>query len=137
MSQPVRISPVWINKEALLLMHKESLDRFGGADGIRDIAMLESALARPGNKSHYEPETSIPEMAAAHCFGIAMNHPFVDGNKRAAFLAMTVFLMLNGFSLSVDPIQAELAILDLIAGQMKEEDFARWIAANSKPYPAT
>lgn len=129
--------PVWIAKEALLLMHEESLNQFGGAEGIRDITMLESALGRPENKFHYEPETSIPQMAAAYCFGIAMNHPFVDGNKRAAFLAMTVFLMLNGLSLMVDPIEAELAVLDLVAGPMSEEAMAKWIAANSKPFPAT
>jgi len=76
-------------------------------------------------------------MAAAYCFGIAMNHPFVDGNKREVFLAMTVFLMLNGLSLMVDPIEAELAVLDLVAGPMSEEVMAKWITANSKPFPAT
>lgn len=118
-------------------MHEESLNQFGGAEGIRDTTMLESALGRPENKFHYEPETSIPQMAAAYCFAIAMNHPFVDGNKRAAFLAMTVFLMLNGRSLMVDPIEAELAVLNLVARRMCEEDMSKWIAANSKHSPAT
>jgi death-on-curing protein len=119
--------PVWVAKEALLLLHRESLRQFGGAEGLRDEGLLASALARPLNRFAYEGETDPCVLAAAYAKGIAQNHPFVDGNKRAALLAAGVFLMLNGMQLTADPAMVTVAVLDLAAGEMTEAEFAVWL----------
>lgn len=126
MSEP----PVWIDKRALLLLHKESLAQFGGADGLRDEGLLDSALARPVNKHLYEGCNDLAALAAAYGFGLAHNHPFVDGNKRAAFLAVGVFLAMNGQRLTATPVEAIEAILALAAGSLDEARFADWIKAH-------
>lgn len=123
--------PVWIEKEALLLLHTMGLARFGGAEGIRDEGLLESALARPRNTHGYEPETGIPSLAAAYAFGLAKNHPFVDGNKRAAFLSAGLFLELNGWRLEASSADAISAVLALAAGKIGEAEFAAWLNANA------
>jgi death-on-curing protein len=128
----VTSEPVWITKQALLYIHEESLAQFGGLRGVRDMGMLESALNRPENKYRYEPDTSIHHLASAYCFGIAKNHPFFDGNKRAAFLACYVFLKRNGFQLDADQIEAELAVLELVDGSMSEDDYAEWLIRHSQ-----
>jgi death-on-curing protein len=120
-------TPRWLAKEALLLLHRESLRQFGGADGLRDDGLLDSALARPLNRFAYENERDLCRLAAAYAKGIAQNHPFVDGNKRAAFAAAGVFLMLNGLVLTAPPAMATVAVLDLAAGAMTEEEFADWL----------
>jgi death-on-curing protein len=89
----------WIAKKALLLLHEESLAEFGGARGLRDEGLLESALAPPQNAYPYRPEITIPELAASYALGLAKNHAFVDGNKRAAFLSIGLFLAINGYRL--------------------------------------
>jgi death-on-curing protein len=119
--------PVWLAKEALLLLHRESLRQFGGADGIRDEGLLDSALARPLNRFAYEEERDLCRLAAAYAKGIAQNHPFVDGNKRAALAAAGVFLMLNGMELVAEPGMVTVAVLDLAAGEMTEDEFAAWL----------
>lgn len=119
--------PVWLAKEALLLLHRESLRQFGGADGIRDEGLLDSALARPLNRFAYEEERDLCRLAAAYAKGIAQNHPFVDGNKRAALAAAGVFLMLNGMELVAEPGMVTVAMLDLAAGEMTEDEFAAWL----------
>lgn len=119
--------PVWLAKEALLLLHRESLRQFGGADGIRDEGLLDSALARPLNRFVYEEERDLCRLAAAYAKGIAQNHPFVDGNKRAALAAAGVFLMLNGMELVAEPGMVTVAVLDLAAGEMTEDEFAAWL----------
>ncbi|HEV7268302.1 MAG TPA: type II toxin-antitoxin system death-on-curing family toxin [Falsiroseomonas sp.] len=120
-------APVWLEKEALLLLHRESLRQFGGADGLRDEGLVDSALARPLNRFAYEDERDLCRLAAAYAKGIAQNHPFVDGNKRAALLAAGVFLMLNGLDLTAEPAMATVAILELAAGEMPEDAFAEWL----------
>jgi death-on-curing protein len=119
--------PVWLAKEALLLLHRESLRQFGGADGVRDEGLLDSALARPLNRFAYEKERDLCRLAAAYAKGIAQNHPFVDGNKRAALAAAGVFLMLNGMELVAEPGMVTVAVLDLAAGEMTEDEFAAWL----------
>jgi death-on-curing protein len=119
--------PVWLAKEALLLLHRESLRQFGGADGVRDEGLLDSALARPLNRFAYEQERDLCRLAAAYAKGIAQNHPFVDGNKRAALAAAGVFLMLNGMELVAEPGMVTVAVLDLAAGEMTEDEFAAWL----------
>jgi death on curing protein len=121
--------PVWLTGELVLAIHGEQLRLFGGPEGVRDLGMLESALARPKNKWAYG-ERDIPELAAAYAFGIARNHPFVDGNKRASFLALITFLGLNGIDFIVEEPQAAAAILALAAGEIGEDGLARWIRDN-------
>jgi death-on-curing protein len=121
--------PIWLDVEILIDLHAEQLALFGGPDGIRDLGMLESALGRPINKFSYG-ETDLAALAAAYVFGIARNHPFVDGNKRAALGAMIVFLGLNDIDFLVPPGSATAMILSLAAGEVDEEGLTRWIRDN-------
>ncbi|MFA6265297.1 MAG: type II toxin-antitoxin system death-on-curing family toxin [Pseudolabrys sp.] len=121
--------PRWLDTSIVLDVHAEQLALFGGADGIRDLGLLESALARPVNKLGYG-ESDLAVLAAAYAFGLARNHPFVDGNKRAAFASIIVFLGLNGFEFDVPPEEATAMILSLAAGEVSEESLARWIRDN-------
>src|SRR5262245_36575414 len=100
------VEPRWISRKALLLLHAESLAEFGGARGLRDEGLLESALARPRNVYAYKTGCTIPDLAACYAFGLAQNHPFVDGNKRAAFLSIGLFLAINGYRLQADQVDA-------------------------------
>jgi len=124
--------PIWLDVEILIDLHAEQLALFGGPDGIRDQGMLESALGRPINKFAYR-ETDLAALAAAYAFGIARNHPFVDGNKRAAFGALIVFLGLNDIDFRVPPESASAMILALAAGEVNEEGLTRWIRDNWPP----
>ena len=121
--------PRWLELNIVLDIHAEQLALFGGADGIRDLGLLESALARPINKFAYG-ESDLAVLAAAYAFGLARNHPFVDGNKRAAFASIIVFLGLNGHDFDVPTENATAIILGLAAGEVGEENLARWIGDN-------
>jgi death on curing protein len=121
--------PIWLGVEILIDLHAEQLALFGGPDGIRDQGMLESALGRPINKFTCG-ETDLAALAAAYTFGIARNHPFVDGNEPAAFGAMIVFLGLNDIDFLVPPENATAMILSLAAGEVNEEGLTRWIRDN-------
>jgi death-on-curing protein len=121
--------PDWLDLNIVLDIHAEQLALFGGGDGLRDQGLLESALARPFNKFTYG-ETDLAALAAAYAFGIARNHPFVDGNKRAAFGSMIVLLGLNGIDLDVPPQDATAIILELASGDIEEDGLARWIRDN-------
>lgn len=121
--------PIWLDTSIVLDVHTEQLALFGGADGVRDLGLLESALGRPLNKFAYG-ETSLAALAAAYAFGIARNHPFVDGNKRAAFASIIVFLGLNGVDFDVPPEAATAIILGMAAGEIDEDGLARWIEDN-------
>lgn len=122
----------WIDKRLLLILHDESLAEHGGASGLRDEGLLDSALARPLNLLAYgDPDAA--DLAAAYGLGLAKNHAFVDGNKRAAFLAVGLFLALNGYRLGAAQADATLTMLALAAGEIDEAEFARWIRANSAP----
>jgi death on curing protein len=127
--------PIWLDVEIMIDLHAEQLALFGGPDGIRDQGMLESALGRPINKFTYG-EIDLAALAAAYGFGIARNHPFVDGNKRAAFGAIIVFLGLNGVDFLVPPESATAMILALAAGEVNEEGLTRWIRDNWPLEPA-
>ena len=127
--------PEWLELGIVLDFHTEQLALFGGPDGIRDLGLLESALSRPVNKFAYG-ETSLAVLAAAYAFGIARNHPFVDGNKRTALASMIVFLNFNKLAL-VAPQEAATAImLALAAGEIDENVLARWIGDNVRPLDA-
>lgn len=127
-----RAEPKWISKKALLLLHEESLSEFGGARGLRDEGLLESALARPQNIYAYNPAATLPELAASYCYGIVKNHAFVDGNKRAAFLAIGLFLAINGLRLIATQVEAIQTILEVAAGAMNEQKLSVWIGENLK-----
>lgn len=121
---------VWINRHALRLLHGESLVLHGGAPGIRDEGLLESALMRPENLVLYGTP-DVFDCATAYAFGLAKNHPFVDGNKRAAFLACGMFLRLNGHRLHASQTEATLTMLSLAAGDLSETDFAAWLRTHT------
>jgi len=126
--------PQWISRKALLLLHEQSLALFGGARGMRDEGLLDSALARPQNTSLYREESTIADLAAAYAYGLAKNHAFVDGNKRAAFLSIGVFLAINGYTLEADPVDAIQTMLAVAGGELDEAGLSVWIARNSKAY---
>jgi death-on-curing protein len=121
--------PIWLSLELLLDVQAEQLALFGGLDGIRDRGLLESALMRPLNKFGYG-ETDLAALAAAYAYGLSRNHPFLDGNKRAAFASIIVFLGLNGIDFLVEEAQATVMMLALAAGEVSEESLARWIRDN-------
>ncbi|NEW94376.1 type II toxin-antitoxin system death-on-curing family toxin [Rhodopseudomonas sp. BR0M22] len=127
MSEPAE--PLWITYDQAIAMHARQLRRFGGAAGLRDEGMLQSALERPINKWRYE-QSELPELAAAYAFGLARNHAFVDGNKRIAFMSMMVFLRKNGVAFAPDPAHATSIILALAAGEVSEASLTRWIRDN-------
>jgi death on curing protein len=116
----------WLDKNLLVTLHDESLALHGGASGIRDEALLDSALNRAPNLAHYG-EPDFAELAAAYGVGLAKNHAFVDGNKRAAFLSVGLFLVLNGYKLTATQVDATLTMLAVAGGEMTEPDFASWI----------
>ena len=120
----------WVSKQALVLLHGESLATHGGREGMRDEGLLESALMRPQNIVAYADADNPPDaaaLAASYGVGLAKNHPFVDGNKRAAFLAVGLFLYLNGFRLQATQTDATLTMLAVAAGDITEEAFAAWL----------
>lgn len=122
----------WIDPCALLLLHAESLAEHGGARGIRDEGLLNAALARPPNLAAYGTPDAA-DLATAYAFGLARNHPFVDGNKRAAFLAAGLFLALNGCRLKSTQAEATSMMLALSAGELHEAAFAQWIRMHLVP----
>lgn len=116
----------WVDQQALMLLHAESLAEHGGGEGLRDAGLLASALARPLNLVAYG-DPDFAELAASYGFGLAKNHPFVDGNKRAAFLAVGLFLYLNGYRLQATQAEATLAMLALAGSEITESEFAQWV----------
>ena len=122
----------WIDRRLLVILHDESLAEHGGASGMRDAGLLESALARPLNRVAYGTP-DVADLAAAYGFGLAKNHPFVDGNKRAAFLATGLFLHLNGHRLTASQPEATITVLRLASGELAEAEFAQWLRTHSRP----
>lgn len=127
--------PEWLEIGIVLDFHAEQLALFGGPDGIRDLGLLESALARPQNKFAYG-ESDLAALAAAYGFGIARNHPFIDGNKRTALASMIVFLNLNGLALAAPQEAATAIVLALAAGEVGEDVLSRWLAGHVQPLEA-
>ncbi|MDE2182599.1 MAG: type II toxin-antitoxin system death-on-curing family toxin [Alphaproteobacteria bacterium] len=123
---------VSLDQKVLLAAHDEQLAEHGGASGIRDEGLFESALARPQNLASYE-DPDAAALAAAYAFGLAKNHPFVDGNKRTALVALESFLVLNGFTLVAEDAACVVAILALAAGELSENELAAWIRQHVRP----
>ena len=122
--------PRWISKKALLMLHEESLAMFGGPSGLRNEGLLDSALARPLNTHVYNGDITLADLAASYGFGIAKNHAFLDGNKRAAFLSIGMFLSINGHKLVADQVDAIQTMLAVAAGELNERGLAAWIHKN-------
>ncbi len=123
--------PKWLTMEMALAIQDEQLALFGGAQGLRDQGLLENALSRPQNRFHYDPHASLFELAAAYCYGVVKNHPFMDGDKRTGLLCIQAFLVLNGYSFDPDQAQEVTTILALAAGEVEEDQLARWIKDNA------
>jgi death-on-curing protein len=121
----------WIHRPALLLLHAESLSEHGGSEGLRDQGLLESALARPENLAAYG-QPDFADLAASYGVGLAKNHPFIDGNKRAAFLAVGLFLYLNGYRLRTTQAEATLTMLAVAGSEITEAEFAAWIREHAR-----
>ncbi len=125
----------WIDKQLLIMLHDESLALHGGLSGLRNEGLLDSALARATNLANYglanREAPDFADLTAAYAVGLAKNHPFADGNKRAAFLAVGLFLMLNGKKLTATQVDATLTILDVASGEVTEHAFAVWVRESS------
>jgi death on curing protein len=119
----------WVSADVALAIHAEQINEHGGGDGVRDEGLLHSALARPENLAAYG-DPDVAALAAAYAFGIARNHPFVDGNKRTAYVVCELFLALNGHLLTASDGDAVLTFLALAAGDLAEEALAGWIRRN-------
>ena len=120
-------APVWVDPRANQFLHDKILAMFGGAGGLRDAGLLESALVRPVNHHLSKPDADTAELAAAYAFGLAKNHPFVDGNKRTAFLALGLFLAMNGWRLETTQIDVIETMLSLARGTLDESELALWV----------
>ena len=122
--------PVWLDRAVIVAVHGEQLAEHGGSAGIRDAGLLGSALARAANQLAYG-QPDIPALAAAYGFGIARNHPFIDGNKRTAFAALFLFLALNGLEFEPGEVDATMAMLQLASGDIADDDFIAWVRSHA------
>jgi death-on-curing protein len=120
---------VWLSRQIVLAIHDEQLAEHGGAIGVRDEGLLDSAASRPLNRAGYA-DPDVAELAALYAIGIARNHPFLDGNKRTAYVALETFLALNGCEFPVSDRAAVIATLALASGRMSDEEFAAWVRSN-------
>ena len=121
--------PIWVKDEVVLAVHNRQLAEHGGGEGIRDLSLLDSALHKPKNLYHYsDPKPTLAAMAAAYAYGICNNHPFVDGNKRTAFVICQLFLNLNGVELLTSQTEKYETFLQLAAGDISERELAAWIS---------
>ena len=121
---------VWLSRQLILAIHDEQLAEHGGASGVRDDGLLESALARPLNRASYG-EPDIAELAAVYATAIVRNHPFVDGNKRTGFAALVMFLALSGAEFEPPEVDATMAILRLAAGDTTDDEFIPWVRSHA------
>jgi death-on-curing protein len=124
--------PKWLGVESVLVMHEEQLAEHGGAAGIRDLGLLDSALARPRNAWSYG-QSDLVALAALYAAGVMRNHPFVDGNKRTGFLAAYAFLYVNGLEIVADEAEVIVQCLSLAADEIDDAEFAAWLRENLQP----
>lgn len=122
--------PRWLTRSHLLYIHSQQIAEHGGDDGVRDEALLDSALSRPRNTFEYSEEATLAELATDYAFGVTRNHPFVDGNKRTSLLAAFIFLEINGLTLDVDEMEAADRVIALSSGEIGRDSFASWLADN-------
>jgi death on curing protein len=124
-------TPVWVLRETVLALHEQLLALHGGATGLRDAGLFDSALARPKNLQAYEQPSRF-DLAASYGFGLIKNHPFVDGNKRIGFAVAALFLQLNGWRLEAEEVDATVQTLGVAAGAIKESDYAAWLKGSTR-----
>lgn len=125
---------VWISDDLVMAIHERQLAEHGGGSGIRDKGMLESALTRPQQKAFYGGTgVDIPALAAAYAYGVIRNHPFVDGNKRTAYVLCRTFLVLNGWDIVGPLLDRYPVIMQLASGELDEDGFAEWLRQNARP----
>lgn len=124
----------WVGKSVVLAIHDEQIAEHGGRPGLRDLGLLESALARPPNLAAYG-QPDVAALAAAYAYGIARNHPFIDGNKRVSFVVVLLFLALNGYDLDADPPARVDMWLQLANGSITEDQLASWLRAHLRERP--
>jgi len=129
------IEPDWISEQDTIAIHQRQLAEHGGGEGVRDMGMLQSALARPQNAFHYNQVNSLAKLAACYGFGIAKNHAFIDGNKRTAYVVMRTFLLVNGYSLNATKEEKYLTMYSVAAGAMTEEQLADWLESKLYQLP--
>jgi len=123
----------WIGGDVALAIHAEQLEEHGGGEGVRDLALLESALARPQQLAAYGGTPDVYDLAATYAHGVAKNHPFVDGNKRTAWVLARLYLALHGIDYAGSDGDAVMAVLQLAAGEHDADSFAAWLRANGQP----
>lgn len=122
----------FLQTRTVLTIHRLQIAEHGGESGVRDMGLLDSALSRPINRLNYEPEAGVDSAAAAYAFGLARNHPFVDGNKRTALVAMETFLRINGRRLAATQEEKYLIFMRLAAGDLTEEELTEWIGSRAE-----
>jgi len=120
--------PTWLTEQMVLAIHEDLISQYGGLSGVRDPGLLEASLARPQHKFSYQPEASLVQLAAAYGFALCKNHPFVDGNKRTAFMTMYVFLGLNAYSFNAPEPEIVLVMESLASGEIDENALQVWLA---------
>jgi death-on-curing protein len=125
--------PFWLVRREVDELHRRSIGQYGGSDGVRDGSLIDSALARPVNRWNYEPDSDLATLAASYGYGLVKNHGYVDGNKRIGFLAMSIFLYINGLMLDASEPEATIVTLEVAAGERSEEALAAWIRERSIP----
>lgn len=126
--------PVWVRDDVVRAIHLRQLAEHGGAQGIRDVGLLESALARPKNLWAYsDPAPDLAALAASYAFGVVKNHPFVDGNKRTGFVLLRTFLLLNGHDLKASREEKYLKFVSLASGAIEEVGLADWVRSALRP----
>ncbi|MES2984362.1 MAG: type II toxin-antitoxin system death-on-curing family toxin [Pseudomonadota bacterium] len=133
MTTPTTIEPRWIDERDVLTVHQRQLAEHGGLDGVRDLGLLQSALARPRHMFCYQPEVTLVDLAASYAFGIAKNHPFIDGNKRTAYVMARLFLLDNGRNITASREDKYHAMIALASGESDEQAFAAWLKKVSAP----
>jgi death-on-curing protein len=125
---------VWLDQELVLAIHARQLAEHGGVEGVRDAGLLASALARPQQTLAYaDPPPGLADLAATLTYGLARNHPFSDGNKRTAYIACRVFLLLNGVELAASMDDRYVTMIELAEGELAVEDFAAWLRQHLRP----
>ena len=123
---------VWLSRDVILAIHDEQLAAHGGATGLRDSALLDSALARPENRQAYG-EPDMAELAALYALAITRNHPFIDGNERTGYVALELFLACNGYQFLADDAESVVMTLQMAAGEMSDDDFIAWVRGHAMP----
>lgn len=126
--------PIWLTRPMVEAAHHDQVQEHGGLLGVRDDGLLESALARPRHRWSFEPETDLPSLAASYGFGLIKNHPFFDGNKRIGFVAMNMFLLVNGFEVEAPEPEVIAVMLQVASGTLNESGLGEWLRSVIVPF---